>query len=162
MNTTDNLSPSALRTLARRLCGLLVVVSLLGISSAARSAGASVVTLNLDRYSKIDHLDAGDYVGVSPGRVIVHVGDAIVFDNTDSRDHTATSIEDASVFPQDPHWTPSALKFSGKIGEGPWTTGDLAPGARSAPIVAAKAGKYLYGCFYDYSAGMRGEIIVEP
>ena len=34
--------------------------------------------------------------------------------------------------------------------------------ARAFLAAVKKTGKYLYGCFYDYSAGMRGEIIVDP
>lgn len=162
MNITNTFGPPIGRSQTLRLFGWLVLIALVSTSSAARSAGSTVVTLSLDRYNKVDHLDAGPYAGVSPGRVLVHVGDAVVFSNTDSRNHTATSLGDARTFPQDPHWTDSALKFAGKIGAGDWSSGDLAPGSKSAPLIAAKAGTYLYGCFYDYSAGMRGEIVVEP
>lgn len=101
-------------------------------------------------------------MGVSPGIARVHVGDQIVFANTDSRRHTATGLGSAAEFPENPRWTESALKLSGQIGPGVWSSGEIAPGARSAPLVAAKPGTYLYGCFFDYSTGMRGEIIVEP
>lgn len=147
---------------------LLICVALLGLASlssqgVARAASAShTVALDLTRYSKVGHLSAGDYAGVSPGRLVVHVGDSIVFVNSDSRHHTATSLGEISAFPQNPHWTDAVLHTSGNIGAGSWSTGDIAPGARSAPIVATKAGTYLYGCFFDYSAGMRGEIVVEP
>ena len=99
---------------------------------------------------------------MSPGRVVLHVGQSIVFVNTDSRHHTATSLGDASSFPQDPRWTDAALRASGSIGAGMWSSGDIAPGARSNPITATAPGTYLYGCFFDYSAGVRGEIVVEP
>jgi len=120
------------------------------------------VTLDLTRYSGVQHLAAGPYAGVSPGRVVVHVGDAVVFVNSDDRHHTATSLGEATSFPQDPRWTDSVLHPSGSIGGGMWSSGDLAPGARSSPIPVTKPGTYLYGCFFDYSAGMRAEIIVEP
>lgn len=120
------------------------------------------VTMDLSRYANVERVPAGQYAGVSPGRVVVHVGQSIVFVNTDSRHHTATSLGDASSFPQDPRWTDAALRASGSIGAGMWSSGDIAPGARSNPITATAPGTYLYGCFFDYSAGVRGEIVVEP
>ena len=148
---------------SRRAAGLAFILAAAGLASAgpARSAAAPVtITLDLGRYSKVGHLDAGAYAGVSPGRIVVRVGETVVFINSDTRHHTATSLGDEAVFPQSPHWTDSALTASGTIGGGAWSTGDLAPGARSGPIAASRAGTYLYGCFFDYSAGMRGEIIV--
>lgn len=144
--------------------GAIAAAVLIGIlpSGPARPAQTVTITLNLARFSKLGQIDAGQYVGVSAGRVVVHVGDAIVFANTDTRHHTATGIGELSAFPDNPRWTDSALQASGKIGPDPWSTGDLAPGAHSAPIVATKPGTFLYGCFYDYSAGMRGEIVVQP
>jgi plastocyanin len=158
-----------IHTLKHRLLARLGIVTALVaaavVTPAAQawpSAAPAIVTLDLTRYSGVAHLDAGAYAGVSPGRVVLHVGQTIVFVNSDARHHTATSLGEVSEFPQNPHWTDSALKASGAIGSGAWTTGDIAPGARSSPIAASKAGTYLYGCFYDYSAGMRGEIVVEP
>ncbi len=142
-------------------------LALLGAAVIAGSSPASAqtaiqVTLNLSRYSTVQHAPAGQYAGVSPGVIRVHVGDYVVFYNSDSAHHTATSIAGATTFPEEPRWSVSVLKASGSIGSDNWSTGDLAPGARSAPIEASKAGTYLYGCFFDYSAGMRGVIIVEP
>jgi plastocyanin len=145
----------------------LVVLSLVGITALAITpalpAQTATVVLSLSRFSKIEQLGAGPYVGVSPGRIVIHVGDAVVFSNADTRHHTATAILDAGTFPSDtPQWTDQAVRSHGKIGQGAWSTGDIAPGQRSAPIVATRPGTFLYGCFYDYSAGMRGEIVVEP
>jgi plastocyanin len=138
-------------------CGLLVS------AAPAHPTQTAVVTLSIARYSKVEQLDAGPYIGVSPGKLVLHVGDSVVFSNVDTRHHTATGIPDETSFPADtPHWTDQALQASRKLGTAPWSTGDLAPGARSAPLVATTPGTFLYGCFYDYSAGMRGEIIVEP
>jgi plastocyanin len=153
-------SAAVLRTF---LSALLTLAVFAVVTAPAKTAPVStVVTLNLTRYSKVAQLDAGDYVGVSPGRVVVHVGDQIVFVNNDTRHHTATLLLEAKEFPQDPHWTESAQRSSGKIGAEVWSTGDIAPGARSAPLLVTKPGIYLYGCFYHYTAGMRGEIVVEP
>lgn len=159
-------SPNATIALARArvlLGGCLAALAILAPVAPARTSSApAVVTLNLTRYAKVARLDAGEYAGVWPGRIVVRVGDAVVFVNGDSRRHTATSLPDAAAFPQDPHWTEGVLRASGKIGDQAWSTGDIPPGSRSAPVVASKPGTYLYGCFYDYSAGMRGEIVVEP
>jgi plastocyanin len=141
---------------------LALTVLLIAVAPARTATAPAIVTLDLTRYSKVAHIDAGAYAGVAPGRIVVHVGQAVVFVNSDSRHHTATSLGDVSEFPRDPHWTEGALHASGTIGAGAWSTGDIAPGARSSAIAATKAGTYLYGCFYDYTAGMRGEIVVEP
>lgn len=165
MSLTHTATPRISRRMAASffLPACITVASILAPQGPAlTAAGPAVVTLNLSRYSQVAHLDAGDYAGVSPGRVVIHVGEQIVFVNSDNRHHTATLLVNATDFPQDPHWTDSALQYAGKIGGGAWSTGDLAPGARSGPLIAAKPGTYLYGCFYDYSAGMRGEIVVEP
>jgi plastocyanin len=152
-------------TLTRSGVRLAIVAACL-VATASTGARAEVtpvtITLDLSRYASIARLPAGDYAGVSPGRVVVHVGQAVVFVNSDTRHHTATALVDATSFPQDPRWTDSALRASGSIGNGMWSSGDLAPGARSNPIAASRPGTYLYGCFFDYSAGMRGEIVVEP
>jgi len=141
---------------------LVLTLAASGTGAPARAVVAPVtVTLDLGRSAKVVHLDAGDAAGVSPARVVVRVGQSVVFLNNDSRHHTATSLGDVQVFPESPRWTENALRASGSIGAGTWSTGDLAPGARSSPIEATKPGTYLFGCFFDYSAGMRGEIIVE-
>lgn len=129
----------------------------------ARAAGApAVVHLSLDHYAKVSHESAGDSVGVGPAVLTVHVGDSIVFVNDDAvAHHTATGLIGATLFGE-PRWTQAVLKPFGDIGAQPWSSGDIAPGARSAPLVASTPGTFLYGCFFHYSAGMRGEIIVEP
>lgn len=138
---------------------------LVGLSAPRVHAAAGtvvVVHLKLDRNSKLTHLDAGDSVGVSPATVRVHVGDAIVFQNDDPAiAHTATGLPNATRFVE-PRWTDAMLKPVGTIGADAWSTGTLAPGAKSAPLTLAAPGTFLYGCFFHYSAGMRGQIIVEP
>ncbi|MBV8082383.1 MAG: hypothetical protein JOY86_05300 [Candidatus Eremiobacteraeota bacterium] len=153
---TSTISKSGLAALA---AALSLVVS---AGAAARAANSpTVVTLSLDRYQTVTHLDAGDSVGVAPAVVHVHVGDAVVFVNADPvAHHTATGLPSARF--SEPRWTQAALTQSGSIGGQAWSTGDLAPGAHSAPMTASAAGTFLYGCFFHYSAGMRGEIVVEP
>lgn len=129
---------------------------------AGNGGPAVVVSLSLSKYTAVRSTDAGSTVGVKPDVVRVHVGDSIVFVNDDTDHHTATSLVAASTFVDDPRWTDDALRSTGDIGPGFWSTGDLAPGQRSTPMVARKAGTYLFGCFFDYGAGMRGEIVVAP
>jgi plastocyanin len=138
--------------------------ALIGTASAAGQTGGGVVTVNLSltKYSAVEKIDAGSMAGVRPGVVHVRVGDRVVFVNDDSDHHTATALVNAVSFVDDPRWTDDALHASGEIGPRFWSTGDLAPGQKSAALVARKAGTYLFGCFFDYGAGMRGEIVVEP
>jgi plastocyanin len=146
-----------------RAVGAAILVALLAGTQVTSAAGTPVaISLSLTRHSKIVHVSAGDSVGIAPAALTVHVGDAIVFVNDDaSEHHTATGLPVASRF-SEPRWTDAVLKPIGSIGADLWSTGDLAPGAHSAPMVASKPGLYLYGCFFHYSAGMRGAIIVEP
>lgn len=138
--------------------------ALVGTASAAGQSGGAIVTvdLSLSKYSAVEKIDAGSMAGVRPAVVRVHVGDRVVFVNDDSDHHTATALVSAVSFVDDPRWTDDALHASGEIGPRFWSTGDLGPGQKSAPLVARKAGTYLFGCFFDYGAGMRGEIVVEP
>jgi plastocyanin len=140
-----------------------VVLALVLPSSGSLAANAPTqIHLSLDRYASIAHLPAGDSVGVAPPVVTVHVGDAVVFVNDDaSAHHTATGLPGADRF-SEPRWSAAVLKPLGTIGPNPWSTGDLAPGAKSAPMLTNVAGTFLYGCFFHYSAGMRGTIVVRP
>ena len=145
-----------------RILVLLAVAASVAGPVISRAQGAETVNPNITKYAKVEHSAAGDYVGVSQGVVTLHVGDHLVFVNSDTRHHTATFIAGATKFPQEPRWGADQLKANGSIGGPAWSTGDLAPGERSAPLTASKAGTYLYGCFFDYSAGMRGVVVVEP
>lgn len=140
-----------------------ILVLLVAVASTTKAATTpAAVHLSIDRYSKITHISAGDSVGLAPALLTVHVGDSIIFENDDPvAHHTATGLGAATRFGE-PRWTQAVLKPFGDIGAQPWSSGDLAPGARSAPITATTPGTFLYGCFFHYSAGMRGEIIVEP
>ena len=146
----------------------IVIAALVAVALArptTASAATTEIGLSLMKFTKVTHLDAGASAGVSPSRVVVHVGDWIVFANQDSSHHTATGLVAATrplKFVDSPKWTDTALKFGGAIGTDVWSTGDLAPGARSQPMKVDRPGTYLYGCFFDYGAGMRGEIVVEP
>ena len=143
------------------LCAVLLSSSM-ALAAPRGDGDAVLVSLSLSKYTAVRSIDGGSAVGVRPEVVRVHVGDRIVFVNDDGDHHTATALVAAATFVDDPRWTDDALHATGEIGPGFWSTGDLAPGQRSAPMVARKAGTFLYGCFFDYGAGMRGEIVVEP
>jgi plastocyanin len=160
--TAEGVNMFYLQGRALGLASAIVAVAGFATSGVAAQAQTVRVSLSLAKYADVRHIAAGDYAGVSPGVVRVHVGDQIVFVNDDVKVHTATSLPGSGVFPEDPHWTDDVLRATGSIGHGMWSTGELKAGTSSAPIVARETGTYLYGCFFDYSAGMRGEIIVEP
>jgi plastocyanin len=154
-----------LRALARVAVALALGVCALVLAATdaqARDGDPTIVSLSLSKYTSVQAIEAGSTVGVRPGLVRVHVGDRVVFVNDDTDHHTATALLNAATFVDDPRWTDEALHAAGAIGAGFWSTGDLAPVQKSQPLVAKKAGTFLFGCFFDYGAGMRGEIIVEP
>jgi plastocyanin len=132
------------------LASSAAALMLLACSGAARTKFSSVV-----------HTPAGDAVGISPAVLRIHVGDRVIFKNDDTHAHTATGLA-GKAFVDDPMWTDASTHPSTTIGTGQWSTGEIRPGASSPELSAKTTGTFLYGCFFDYSAGMRGEIIVEP
>jgi plastocyanin len=155
-------NPSLLARVVAAVACAVSAVALSATSAQARDGDPTIVSLSLSKYSSVQNIEAGSTVGVRPGLIRVHVGDRVVFVNDDTDHHTATALVNAATFVDDPRWTDEALHATGAIGAGFWSTGDLAPGQKSQPLVARKAGTFLFGCFFDYGAGMRGEIIVEP
>lgn len=133
---------------------------LLACSGAAR-ADTFTVSLSLAKFTAVVHTPAGDAVGISPAVLRIHVGDRVIFKNDDTHAHTATGLS-GTAFVDDPMWTDASTRPSTMIGTGQWSSGEIRPGASSPELSAKTPGTYLYGCFFDYSAGMRGEIIVEP
>ena len=144
------------------VCAAIIVAASVPAHAQAAGGNPLVVSLSLSKYTAVHSIDGGSAVGVKPDVLHAHVGDRIVFVNDDGDHHTATALLGAASFVDDPRWTDDALHATGEIGPGFWSTGDLAPGQRSAPLIVKKPGTYLYGCFFDYGAGMRGEIVVEP
>lgn len=101
----------------------------------------------------------GQSGGMKPPIVDAKVGDTITFVNTDSFNHTSTSVGNGPKFPsKGPNGT--ALNQHGVTLSGGWSSGVLAAGATSQKVLADKAGTYLYGCFFHYPAPMRGAIVV--
>ena len=94
-----------------------------------------------------------------PSVVTVALGSTVRFVNVDSFAHTASSF-DGATFPAGSPLGSSALTAFGPTLSGGWSSGNLAAGAASPPVLADKAGTYLYGCFFHYGAPMRGAILV--
>jgi plastocyanin len=99
--------------------------------------------------------------GFSPALVVVASGTVVQFHNQDGFDHTASGIPGSSF----PGGTPipfSALTPSGSdVSQAGWSTGLLVGGSYSRTFTTSTVGQYLFGCYYHYSSGMRGVIIVQ-
>ena len=101
---------------------------------------------------------AGTSLGFSPAQTAVTVGSGVQFVNTDNTSHTATSIA-GDTYPGSSPLTFAATTQSGDTLSGGFTSGTLQPGQSSVVLLVDRPGTYLYGCFFHYSGGMRGEII---
>lgn len=93
--------------------------------------------------------------GYTPAQVEVHVGDHIVFTNIDDEVHTAT-LRLGDGFPA------TAMKATGHNLSDAWSTGDVKPNGESSPLLADKAGTYMYGCVHHIADNQRGTIVVDP
>jgi plastocyanin len=122
-----------------------------------------IVTINvsLTLYS-LTQTPAGPALGYSPEVTSVNVGDGIKFFNQDSFSNTATLIPNATTYPAASPFGFSATKQSGNALSRGWSSGALTQsGSTSQTIAVDQAGTFLYGCFFHYSGGMRGEIIAK-
>jgi plastocyanin len=124
------------------------------------------VDLNLTVYQQVTNTPYGQSIAIKPPVLDVAVGDSIVFKNADGFNHTATSVPVADTnnetqFPSKYPFQSSALSQTGATLSGGWSSGALQAGATSQTVTADKAGTYLYGCFYHYSANMRGAIVAQ-
>jgi plastocyanin len=102
----------------------------------------------------------GSAGGYAPAVQTVALGSTVRFVNVDSFAHTATSFS-GTAFPSSSPFGGSALNASGNTLSGGWSSGTLAAGASSPPLLADKPGTYLYGCFFHYGAPMRGALVVQ-
>lgn len=124
------------------------------------------VALNLTVYQNPTNTPYGESIAIKPAILMVAVGDTIVFKNADGFNHTATSIPAADTtnetqFPNKYPFNSGALNATGATLSGGWSSGALQAGSTSQAVLADKAGTYLYGCFYHYSANMRGAIVAQ-
>jgi plastocyanin len=126
-------------------------------AASGGSAGGSVTTVDVNLTLHAD--------GFSPDTVTVPVGSTIRFFNSDSFAHTATLIPGATSFPVNRPFDASATsqipKNAPAILSQPWSSGALQPSTASQNISVDAPGTYLYGCYFHYSAPMRGTIIAQ-
>lgn len=148
-----------------RVVSLLLISVLAGCTPGAPSAGTGVavaatstidVSLTSDPVTATAYGSAGGY---APAVTTVSVGSTVRFLNSDSFAHTATSFG-GTAFPSASPFGGSALNASGNTLSGGWSSGTLAAGAATPPLLADKPGTYLYGCFFHYGAPMRGAVVV--
>ncbi|HEX3550262.1 MAG TPA: plastocyanin/azurin family copper-binding protein [Candidatus Elarobacter sp.] len=149
---------------------LLVIVTVLaGCTPGAPPAGAggsttaSAASVTIDvslTASTVIATAYGTSGGFMPGVASVPVGATVRFVNVDSFGHTSTSLSGAS-FPAASPFDASAQLTSGTTLSGGWSSGTLGAGNGSQVLLADKPGTYLYGCFFHYTAPMRGAIVVQ-
>jgi plastocyanin len=105
-------------------------------------------------------LAPGSAGGFRPLSATVARGSYVRFVNSDGFPHTVTSIAGAT-FPLTSPFDASALTMGGDRLSTGFSSGLLAAGSASQPLLADSPGTYLYGCFFHYAAPMRAEIIVQ-
>jgi plastocyanin len=153
-----------------RIAIILVVAMLYGCTAGGvdpTSTGSASVT----NVTKIDvsiaafplsTTPAGPARGFSPEVTDVAVGSGVQFVNTDNTTHTATSIAGATSYPTQSPFGIAALQPSASANlSGNWGAGALQAGQASQVFIVDEPGTYIYGCFFHYSGGMRGEIIAQ-
>lgn len=143
----------------------LLLLALAGCTAGAppggasgTSAGTTTIDLSLTGSSQVS-TPFGTSIGYAPAVTNVAVGTMLQFVNRDTFAHTASSVT-GTTFPANPGFTSNTLNASGTRLSTGWTSGNLAAGAGSPPVLADLPGTYLYGCFYHYSGGMHGAIVV--
>ena len=146
---------------------LLLLSALAGCTNGAPAAGAgipsggAVTTIDVSLTSSASAATPyGIAGGYTPLVTNVALGTTVRFVNVDSFPHTASAVSGTS-FPAASPLGGAALNASGGTLSSGWTSGTLGAGTASQPLLADKAGTYLYGCFFHYSAPMRGAIVVQ-
>lgn len=133
------------------------------VPNGGGTGGGNVTTIdvNLTLHGTPQVTPQGQAAGFSPLVTTVSVGTNIRFTNSDTFAHTASFISSGGTFPGAKPFDASALGQSGTALSQGWSSGSLAAGVSSQTIFVDKAGTYLYGCFYHYSAPMRGVIVAQ-
>ncbi|MBV9271145.1 MAG: hypothetical protein JO165_08625 [Candidatus Eremiobacteraeota bacterium] len=141
---------------------LLALVACTPGGTAVPTGGGAGMTIDIDLTT---HAPAdtpqGRAAGYAPLVTTVAVGTTIQFKNSDTFLHTASFVGTQPSFPDVPHFNGSETSHFGTAISQPWSTGALSPGTTSPSITIDVAGTYLYGCFYHYSAPMRGVIVAQ-
>ena len=134
---------------------------LAGSSNAVTPTSTSSTTIDISlTTSTVVATAYGSAGGFAPSVVTVPLGSTVRFVNVDSFAHTSSSFS-AATFPAGSPLGGAALTQSGNALSSGWTSGNLAAGAASQPLLADRAGTYLYGCFFHYGAPMRAAIVVQ-
>lgn len=155
MARLDALSAALLLTLAACTPGGTTVPS-------GGGSGANVTTIDVNlTLHATQATPQGQAGGFAPVVTTVAVGTNIRFTNSDTFAHTASFIGSAGTFPAAKPFDASALSQNGTTLSQGWTSGTLMAGVSSQTILVDKPGTYLYGCFYHYSAPMRGVIVAK-
>jgi len=123
------------------------------------NAGTTTIDISLTA-STVVTTPYGSSGGFTPAAVTLPVGASVRFVNVDSFAHTSTSFGGTS-FPAASPLGSAALTASGNRLSSGWSSGSLAAGAASQPLLADEAGTYLFGCFFHYGAPMRAAIVVQ-
>jgi plastocyanin len=143
------------------LVGCTPGAPLAGSTSAGATTTTSATTIDISlTTSTVVATAYGSSGGFTPSILTIPLGSTIRFVNVDSFAHTSSSFPGAA-FPSGSPLGGSALTTSGDRLSTGWTSGSLAAGAASQPLLADKVGTYLYGCFYHYGAPMRAAIVVQ-
>ncbi|HEY1656575.1 MAG TPA: plastocyanin/azurin family copper-binding protein [Candidatus Tumulicola sp.] len=134
-----------------------------GVStSSGGGGGGQTVTIDVNLTLNLPvQTPYGQSGGMKPPVTTVHVGDSIVFNNSDGFAHTATAIPGATKFPAGSPFDQGATTQSGSTLSGGWSSGAMQAGSSSQTVKADKAGTYLFGCYFHYGAPMRGAIVVQ-
>jgi len=128
--------------------------------AGALPAGATVTTIDVNlTLDPGGTTPAGAAAGYRALATSIARGTYVQFQNSDGFAHTATSIA-GTTYPAAYPFSNAALSASGSTLSGGFSSGSLAAGVTSAPILADVAGRYIFGCFYHYGTPMRAEIDV--
>jgi plastocyanin len=149
---------------------LLIVASLCGCTAGGQNPVATG-NANVTNVTRINVSIAafplistplGASRGFSPEVTNIAVGSGVQFVNVDNTEHTATSIPGTTIFPGQSPFGIAALTPTSNVGiGGTWGAGGLLPGQSSQVFLVNQPGTYIYGCFFHYSGGMRGEIVAQ-
>jgi len=127
-------------------------------AGATTSTSSTTIDISLTT-STVVATAYGSAGGFAPSVVTVALGSTVRFVNVDSFAHTSSSFAGASFPAGSPLGGGALTTFGNRLSTG-WSSGNLAAGAASPPLLADQAGTYLFGCFYHYGAPMRGAILV--
>ncbi len=111
---------------------------------AASASGAAM--------ARTVHIQVTDLLKFDPGKVVIHVGDKVVWHNASVLVHTVTDV---------PKLAAKAADVALPKGAKPFDSGNLQPNVDFEHRFTV-AGVYRYFCIPHEAAGMIGEVVVAP